>query len=182
MKLFSYLLASLLIVFACFAQADTRKKIYSSGSWALYEADEVDVSYPSGSTRILDEMCVAELASKTAGFQIVMMSSQTANELRSNRGCPWIMISSPNWSFRKRERLLSFFGPFNLTIPADFSGSRIQTAIGDPSGCYAFHAFMDMAGDTIDVQTHEGKILAKFPANGLPEVGKQLLRCAGVKR
>lgn len=182
MKLLIFLLANLLIWFTGLAHADDRKKIFASGSWALYEAAKVDVSYPSRSTRILDEMCVAELASKTASFQIVMMSSQTANELRSNRGCPWVMISSPNWSFRKRERLLSLIGPFTITIPADFSDSRIQTAIGDPSGCHAFHAFMDMAGSTIDVQTYEGKVLAKFPANGLSAVGKRLLRCAGVKR
>jgi hypothetical protein len=181
MNRLSFLLASLLICCAGVAHADDRKKVFSSGSWTLYEADGVDVSYPSRSTRILDKMCVAELASNTASFQIVMMSSQTADELRSNRGCPWIVISSPNWSFRKRKNLLSLSGPFNLVVPADFSGDSIRTAIGDPSGCYSFHAFMRMASCTINVKIHEGKALATFPANGLPAVGGRLLNCAGVK-
>ena len=142
---------SCLLLFNQDASAETRTKVFSSGAWTLYQADGVDVSYPSRSKRVLDNMCVAELASDTASFEIVMMSSQTASQLQSIRGCPWIRITSPNWSFRKRDRLLSLEGPFNLVVPAQFSGNMIQTAIGDLSGCYSFHAFMDMAGSEISV-------------------------------
>ena len=56
----------MVLLFSDYAFAETRNSIYSSGSWVLYSANEVDVSYPGRSKRVLDNMCLAEFASDTA--------------------------------------------------------------------------------------------------------------------
>ena len=62
-----------------FAHAETRTKLLSEGAWTLYSVDDLDVTFPQSTPRVLDGMCLAEYASDDLSFQIVMMSAETAD-------------------------------------------------------------------------------------------------------
>lgn len=166
------------------SSAETRTKIASSGKWSLYSVDGVETSLRGKPSRVLDDMCLAEFATPMASFQIVMMSARTADKLQSIRGCPWVQISSPNWSFRDRTRAITLAGSgsFTMTVGgAEYRGDSIKFSVGGVDDCTAFQYFMLFAKGTIDVQSG-GKTIARFPTTGFPKIRSQLLDCAGVNR
>lgn len=176
----AFILLTAVLLAAGLAQAETREKRLSEGSWTFYAVDDLDVTFPQKTPRVLDGMCLAEHVSDKFSFQIVMMSAETADSLSSVRGCPWAQIASPDWNFRERALPITLSGVFAMTIGgAEFSGDHIRFSVGGVDDCAAFKFFMLLTRETIEVKAGR-EIIARIPAKGFPPVRQALLECAGV--
>lgn len=162
--------------------AETYKKTYSKGNWALYRVDGTQIRAPNGKYEAIDGLCLAAFQSSKAKLQFWMAPAAIAAQKPHLRDYIWVQISAETWNFRNRN------APSGLSVGissyterrAKYEGSTI--GFGVPNFQEPFGIFLMFAGtqQSIDVTDRKGTVIAKFPANGFAEVRDKLFSCAGV--
>lgn len=175
------------------ANAETRSRLFSSGSWTLDRADGFIIKDGKFEGRF-DTMCVAESSGSKEKLSFAMNASDSPvpDEFKKNI---YLQLSSPNWNYAFREDSLYFisvgvFGAGN----AWYYGDTIAYTL--PNGGYPELAEFakDAGGPTTAIgsegveQTEgymlaidpEGRIIARIASSGLRIIYEKMLDCAGL--
>lgn len=175
------------------AHAETRSRVYSSGTWTLDRVDGLVVK-DGTSVGTFDDMCVVESANAEAKLSLAMNASDSLvpAEFRQN---VYLQLSSPSWNFKFLEGSLyliseGVFGAGN----AWYYGDTIAFTLLD-GGHPDLAEFVKTAGSAMTVVSPDGatqqadgfmiavdvdgRVIAKIEARGLKEVYQKLLECSG---
>ncbi|MDU8926481.1 hypothetical protein RXV86_03695 [Alisedimentitalea sp. MJ-SS2] len=166
------LLIALMLVTSV-ANAETRTKLYSKGSWSLYKVDGFVVREKRGISKH-NNACVAEVKAAKGLLRIAA----------SRSGWIVVQVSSQNWKFRARKSSfqLKSGGATSVLSGSTYSGSMIQH-IGGHTGNMITQLFLIklLGSGTINIIDNKRRTIAKFPLSGYVAVMERTLSCAGMK-
>ncbi len=165
--------AALFVTLHCgVAAAETRQKLYSSGSWTLFRTDTfVFIEGDSFMRAERDGVCLAETGNATSGMSFTVPL----------KGRVFTKVWSSSWNFRQDEGVLVFDaeeGNNLIMSGALYKGDLVMFDAGNsPDGN---RLFTETAVGTISVVDRKGRTIARFPSAGLKAVYRKMLQCGGM--
>lgn len=191
----SQLFTIFVVLTACgAASAETRSRLFSSGTWTLDRVDGFTVK-DGKFVGAFDDMCVAESSGGKEKLSFAMNASDSPIPEEYKRNI-YLQLSSPAWNYPFHEDNLFFFsvGVFGAGNAWYFGDTVAYTL---PNGGYPELAefVKDAGGDTTAIgpdgkteQTEgymiaidpEGRIIARIDTHGLKTIYEKMLDCAGL--